>query len=58
MGSYIGVEGHIKFDDGTVATFSSKGVDTSKVGDLDVGTIVPVRYGADHKHVALDLAKL
>ena len=47
MGFYVGVEGHIKFDDGTQGTFSSKGLDTSKVGDLDVGTIVPVRYDAD-----------
>ncbi len=44
MGFYVGVEGHIKLDDGTEAKFSSRGLDTSKVGDLDVGTIVPVRY--------------
>ena len=58
MGFYVGVEGHIKFDDGTEAMFSSKGLDTSKVGDLDVGTIVPVRYDADHRHVVLDIPKL
>jgi hypothetical protein len=58
MGFYVGVEGHIKFDDGTEAKFSSRGLDTSKVGDLDVGTIVPVRYDADHRHVALDIPKL
>jgi hypothetical protein len=58
MGFYVGVEGHIKFPDGTVATFSSKGLDTSKVGDLDAGTIVPVRYDADHAHVVLDIPKL
>ena len=58
MGFYVGVEGHIKFDDGTEAKFSSRGLDTSKVGDLDVGTIVPVRYNADHRHVVLDIPKL
>jgi hypothetical protein len=58
MGFYVGVEGHIKFGDGTVATFSSKGLDTSKVGDLDVGTIVPVRYDADRAHAVLDVLKL
>ena len=58
MGFYVGVEGHIKFDNGTEATFSSKGLDTSKVGDLDVGTIVPVRFDADHKHAVLDIPKL
>jgi hypothetical protein len=58
MGFYVGVEGHIKFADGTVGTFSSKGLDTSKVGDLDEGTIVPVRYDAGHEHVVLDIPKL
>jgi hypothetical protein len=58
MGFYLGVEGHIKFDDGTEAKFSSKGLDTIKVGDLDAGTVVPVRYDADHKHVVLDIPKL
>jgi hypothetical protein len=33
-------------------------LDTSKVGDLDVGTIVPVRYNADYTHVVLDIPKL
>jgi hypothetical protein len=58
MGFYIGVEGHIKFDDGTEARFSSKGLDTSKVGDLDVGTIVPVRYDAGRTHAVIDIPKL
>ncbi len=58
MGFYIGVTGHIKFDDGTAGEFSSKLLDTSKVGDLDIGTIVPVRYDADRKHVVLDVPKL
>jgi hypothetical protein len=58
MGFYVGVEGHIKFDDGTEAKFSSKGLDTSKVGDLDVGTIVPVRYDVGRAHVVLDIPKL
>jgi hypothetical protein len=58
MGFYIGVTGHITFDDGAVGEFSSKLLDTSKVGDLDVGAIVPVRYDADRKHVVLDVPKL
>lgn len=58
MGFYVGVEGHIKFHDGTEARFSSKGLDTSKVGDLDVGTIVPVRYNAGRTHAVLDIPKL
>jgi hypothetical protein len=58
MGFYIGVKGHIKFRDGTKALFSSRGLDTSKVGDLDVGTIVPVRFDADHTHAVLDIPKL
>lgn len=58
MGFYVGVEGHIKFDDGTEARFSSKGLDTSKLGHLDPGTIVPVRFDAERKHVVLDIPKL
>jgi hypothetical protein len=58
MGFYIGVEGHIKFPDGTEARFSSRGLDTSKVGDLNVGAIVPVRYDAGHEHAVLDIPKL
>ncbi|WP_042430479.1 hypothetical protein [Streptacidiphilus anmyonensis] len=57
-GFYIDVEGHIKFDDGTQAVFSSRRLDPHKLGDLDVGTIVPVRYGADRQHVVLDTPKL
>jgi hypothetical protein len=58
MGFYVGVEGHIRFADGTEARFSSRGLDTSKVGDLDVGTIVPVRYAAGQAHAALDVPEL
>lgn len=58
MGFYIGIEGHVKFDDGTEASFASKGLDTSKVGDLDVGAIVPVRYDAGREHAVLDVPKL
>jgi hypothetical protein len=58
MGFYIGIEGHVRFADGTEARFSSKGLDTSKVGDLNVGAIVPVRYSADRTHAVLDVPKL
>jgi len=39
MGFYVAVEGHIKFGDGTEASFSSRGLDTYKVDILNVGTI-------------------
>jgi hypothetical protein len=55
---YFGVKGHIRFDDGTEAKFSSRLLETSKVGNLDAGTIVPVRYDADRTHVVLDVPKL
>jgi hypothetical protein len=58
MGFYVTVEGHIKFGDGTEARFSSRDLDTYKVGILNVGTIVPVRYDADRAHVVLDVPKL
>ena len=58
QGSYFGVKGHIKFDDGTQAEFSSKLLDTAKVGNLKPGTVVPVRYNSDHEHVVLDVLKL
>jgi hypothetical protein len=48
----------VRFDDGTEARFSSKGLDTSKIGDLNVGTIVPVRYDAGREHAVLDVPKL
>jgi hypothetical protein len=57
-GFYLGIEGHTQFEDGTQGTFSSNGLDTSKLGDLEVGTIIPVRYSADHKHVVVDVVKL
>jgi hypothetical protein len=55
---YFAVKGHIRFDDGTEATFSSRLLETSKVGNLDAGTIVPVRYDAGRTHVVLDVPKL
>jgi hypothetical protein len=58
MGFYIGVEGHLKLHGGPELRFSSRGLDTSKVGDLDVGTIVPVRYDAERTHAVLDIPKL
>jgi hypothetical protein len=58
MGFYVSVEGHVKFHDGTKADFSSRDLDTYKVGILNVGTIVPVRYDADRAHVVLDVPKL
>jgi hypothetical protein len=57
-GFLIGIDGHIKFDDGSEVDFSSSALNTAKVGDLDIGTIVPVRYDSDHKHAVLDIPKL
>ena len=57
-GFYVAFEGHIKFGDGTEASFSSGGLDTWRVGNLNVGTIVPVRYDEDRTHVVLDIPKL
>jgi uncharacterized protein YdbL (DUF1318 family) len=55
---YFAVKGHIRFDDGTEATFSSHLLETSKVGNLPAGTIVPVRYDAERAHVVLDVPRL
>ncbi|MEY9877470.1 hypothetical protein ABH931_006994 [Streptacidiphilus sp. MAP12-33] len=57
-GFYLDVEGHITFDDGTQAVFSSRRLDPHKLGDIDVGAIVPVRYSADRQHVVLDTPRL
>jgi hypothetical protein len=58
MGFYVTVEGHIKFGDGTEARFSSRDLDTYKVGNLNVGTIVPVRYDETCTHAVLDVPEL
>ena len=55
---FFAVKGHIRFADGTEATFSSHLLDTSKIGDLPAGAIVPVRYSADRAHVVVDVPKL
>lgn len=57
-GFYVTVEGHIKFSDGSEASFSSRDLDTYRVGILNVGTVVPVRYDVDRAHVVLDVPKL
>jgi hypothetical protein len=55
---FFAVKGHIRFDDGTEVKFSSRLLDTSKIGDLPAGAIVPVRYDADRAHAVLDVPKL
>jgi len=57
-GFYVSVAGHVKFGDGTEASFSTRDLDTYKVGILNVGTVVPVRYDEDRAHVVLDVPKL
>jgi hypothetical protein len=53
------VHGHIKFSDGTEAGFSSEMLNSRKVGSLQEGAIVPVRYDpSDHSKVVLDIPAL
>jgi hypothetical protein len=53
------LEGHIKFPDGTKSEFKSEWLSTSKVGDIQEGDIVPVRYDtSDHSKVVLDVVAL
>ncbi len=53
------LEGHVKFADGTQAEFRSEWLSSRKVGDIQEGTIVPVRYDAsDHSKVVLDVVAL
>jgi hypothetical protein len=53
------VHGHIKFPDGTESEFSSEMLNSRKVGSLQEGAIVPVRYDAsDHSKVVLDIPAL
>jgi hypothetical protein len=53
------VKGHIKFPDGSEGKFQSELLSSGKVGDLQEGAIVPVRYSAsNHDHVVLDVVAL
>jgi hypothetical protein len=53
------LQGHIKFPDGTQTEFRSEWLSTHKVGDIQVGSIVPVRYAAeDHSKIVLDVVAL
>jgi hypothetical protein len=53
------LEGHIRFPDGTEAEFKSEWLNSGKVGDIQEGTIVPVRYDAsDHSKLVLDVVAL
>ena len=53
------IEGHIAFRDGTQTEFKSEWLSTHKVGDIQEGTIVPVRYDpSDHSKVVLDVVAL
>jgi Short C-terminal domain len=53
------VQGHIKFPDGTESGFRSELLNSLKVGSLDEGRVVPVRYDpADHSKVVLDVVAL
>ncbi len=53
------IEGHIKFPDGTETEFKSEWLSSHKVGDIQEGEIVPVRYDpADHSKVVLDVVAL
>ncbi len=53
------IHGHIKFPDGTQTEFKSEWLNSRKVGDIQEGAIVPVRYDAsDHSKVVLDVVAL
>ena len=53
------LRGHIKFPDGTQEEFKSEWLNSSKVGQIEEGAIVPVRYDAsDHSKVVLDVVAL
>jgi regulator of protease activity HflC (stomatin/prohibitin superfamily) len=53
------IHGHIKFPDGTQTEFKSEWLNSHKVGDIQVGAIVPVRYDpSDHSRVVLDVVAL
>ena len=53
------VKGHIKFPDGAETEFSAEMLNSGKVGMLQEGAVVPVRYDAsDHSKVVLDVVAL
>jgi hypothetical protein len=53
------VKGHIKFPDGSESKFQSELLSSGKVGDIQEGAIVPVRYDAsNHDHAVLDVVAL
>jgi hypothetical protein len=53
------LQGHIRFPDGTQTEFRSEWLSSHKVGDIKVGSIVPVRYDAmDHSKAVLDVVAL
>jgi hypothetical protein len=53
------VKGHIKFPDGTETQFQSELLSSHKVGSLEEGAIVPVRYNpADRSQAVLDVVAL
>jgi hypothetical protein len=53
------IQGHIKFPDGTETRFRSEMLSSHKVGDIQEGSIVPVRYDAsNHSKVVIDVLAL
>jgi hypothetical protein len=53
------LRGHIKFPDGTQTEFRSELLSSAKVGEIQEGAIVPVRYDAnDHSKVVIDVVAL
>jgi hypothetical protein len=53
------IEGHITFRDGTQTEWGSEWLSSHKVGDIQQGAIVPVRYDpSDHSKVVLDVVAL
>jgi hypothetical protein len=53
------IEAHIKFPDGTETEFKSEWLSSHKVGDIQEGDVVPVRYDhAEHAKAVLDVVAL
>ena len=53
------IQGHMTFPDGTETKFKSELLSSQKVGDIQVGSLVPVRYHpSDPSKVVLDVPAL
>jgi hypothetical protein len=57
--TFFELEGHMRLPDGSEIEFRSEMLSSHKVGDIEAGAIVPVRYDAeDPKKCVLDVVAL